>query len=323
MKWRYCLALLVAIVLGAGRAGATLVERVVAVVEDKAILLSELRARAKPFLVRIYSQVPDGAQRTAAISEVYSELIERLVEEELKERSARRAHITITSEEIDSALERIARQNDLSVPALIAEATRTGLTESEYRLEVRRQLLEAKLLNLRLQSRVQVTDQDVRNLYREAVMAERRTLPFRAAQIRVDAPVGAAPQKLRRARRLAERLARLARSGADFAELARKYSSDPATREAGGLLSRAKPGQLPASLDQVCLGLEVGEVSNPVRVGNQFAVIKLVERAESALPSYSEAEGQLRQRAYLQKMDRARQQWLKGLRRQTHVEVRL
>ena len=130
-------------------------------------------------------------------------------------------------------------------------------------------------------------------------------------------------QKLRRARKLAERLVRLARAGADFADLARKFSSDQATRNAGGLLGRTRPGQLPTSLDQVCLGLEVGEVSNPVRLGNQFAIIKLVERAESSLPSFSEAESQLRQRAYLQKMDRARQQWLRGLRRQTHVEVRL
>lgn len=307
----------------AAHAGATLVERVVAVVDDKAILLSDLRSRAKPFLVRIHAQVPAGAQRAAAISEVYSTLVERLVEEELKERAARRANITVTSEEINGALERIARQNGIGVPALIAEAGRTGLTEGDYRLEVRRQLLEAKLLNLRLQSRVQVTEQDVRNLYREAVLAERRTLAFRAARIAIEVPTGAAPAKVERARKLAEWVAISARAGADFAELARKYSSDQSTRRAGGLLGDMRPGGLPQALDLVCLNLDVGGVSSPIRVGNQFVVMKLVERAESTLPGYAEAQRQLRERAYMQKMDRARQQWINGLRRQTHVEVRL
>jgi peptidyl-prolyl cis-trans isomerase SurA len=303
------------------QAHATLVERVVAVVDDRAILLSELQARAIPFLSRIYEQVPAGAQRTAAISQIYATLVARLIEDELKERAAQRAHITITSEEIDRAFDRIARQNGMRVEDLVAEAKRTGLTEADYRLEVRRQLLEAKLINLRLQGRLQVTEQDTRSLYRAMVLEERQELSFSIAKIVLDAPTKAGPLALEAFRKRAESVAAQARTGADFTALARRYSTEPSHR--GSVLGPLGPGQLPATLDRVAAGLEVGEVSNPVRVGGTLVIVKLVARQPSRLPTYEQAAPQLQERAYMEKMNRARKQWLGGLRRQTHVEVRL
>jgi peptidyl-prolyl cis-trans isomerase SurA len=70
-------------------------------------------------------------------------------------------------------------------------------------------------------------------------------------------------------------------------------------------------------------GLEVGEVSAPVRVGEQLYVVSLIERDESQLPSYEEAQMELQNRVYLQKMDQARRRWLDQLRNRTHVEIRL
>ncbi|MEQ9317600.1 MAG: hypothetical protein RIF41_00525, partial [Polyangiaceae bacterium] len=58
---------LLAVALGtlAPTSEAVVVERVVAVVGEKAILLSDLRRRARPFLVRLYAQIPSGPQRAA------------------------------------------------------------------------------------------------------------------------------------------------------------------------------------------------------------------------------------------------------------------
>jgi peptidyl-prolyl cis-trans isomerase SurA len=326
--WRHKARVLVVAALGlvpallVRQAHATLIERVVAIVDDKAILLSELQTRATPFVARIYEQVPAGAQRTAAISQIYATLVERLVEDELKERAAQRAHITITSEEIEKAFERIARQNGMRVADLIAEAQRTGLTEADYRLEVRRQLLEAKLLNVRLQGRLQVTEQDTRSLYRAMVMEERQDLPFSIAKIVLDAPTTAKPSALEAVRKRAESIAAQARAGANFTELARRTSNEAAGRR-GSVVGPLEPGQLPSALDRVAASLEVGEVSNPVRVGGTLVVLKLVARQPSKLPTYEQAVPQLQERAYMEKMNRARKQWLAGLRRQTHVEVRL
>ncbi len=75
--WR---ALAIALSLAAplvvpGVARATIVERVVAVVGDRAILLSELVGRARPFQMQVYGSVPEGASRNAALSQLYKQIV--------------------------------------------------------------------------------------------------------------------------------------------------------------------------------------------------------------------------------------------------------
>jgi len=69
--------------------------------------------------------------------------------------------------------------------------------------------------------------------------------------------------------------------------------------------------------------MEPGEVSAPVRLGDAWLVLQLVERAPSQLPEYERAKPQLQTRVYAEKMDVARRQWLDSLRKRTHVDIRL
>src|SRR5262245_45919822 len=160
---------------------ATVIERVVAIVGERAILLSDLRDRARPFLVKVHQEMPNGAQRAAATSQLYKTLIERMVDEELDQRAANRTRTGVTAKQIDDASGRIAAQNGISVQRLVEEAARSRLNERQYRNEVRRQVLEAKLLNLRLQGRIRVSDDDLKQAYRRLVLEERKRLRFRAS----------------------------------------------------------------------------------------------------------------------------------------------
>lgn len=308
---------------GIAEARATIVERVVAVVGDKAILLSDVQSRARPFQLQVYRNVPEGASRNAALSELYRQLVQKLVDEELQGREAARSNITVTQEEIEKALEYSAKQNDVTVQQLFEEAQRNGLSPGEYRQEMRRQLLDAKMLNLRVQGRMRISEDDMLRAYRRAAQEERRKLEFRAAWIRLQIPAGADATEIARVGDVAAQLAARARSGADFAVLARRFSSDPTTREQGGLLAPMQPGELPPEVDSVLLGMEPGQVSAPVRFGDAWVVLKLVERAASQLPAYDQAKPQLQNRVYAEKMETARRQWLDSLRKRTHVDVRL
>lgn len=304
-------------------ANATIVERIVAVVGDKAILLSDLVSRAKPFQLQISRNVPEGASRNAALSQLYRQLVEKLVDEELQGREAARSNITVTAEEIEKALEYSAKQNEVSVQQLFDEAQRNGLGAAEYRQEMRRQLLDAKMLNLRVQGRMRISEDDMRTAYRRASQEERRKLSFRAAWIRFQIPAGARASDAAQVQTTATRVATQARSGADFGALAKAFSSDAATREQGGLLATMQPGELPPELDAALLGLEPGEVSDPVHFGDAWVVLRLVERGESQIPEYDKAKPQLQNRVYAEKMDGARRQWLDSLRKRTHVDIRL
>ncbi len=305
----------------AGSASATVVERVVAVVGEKAILLSDVRDRSRPFLVRIEEEVPGGAQRSAAISQTYRNVLDRMVDEELEQRAANRSKIVVDAREVDEAIARIAAQNGISVEKLVGEALRSGLDRRSYRQEIRRQVLEAKLLNLRVQGRIRVTEEDMRTAYRKIVMEERKKLGFHAAWIRFDVPAGDRAA-LKRERELADAVANRARKGESFADLARQHSDDTRSRDRGGDLGKLRPGQLSPTLDQALAALEPGQVSSSIRVGDSLFVLRMIGRDESDLPSFDEAKSDLGERVYLEKMAKARRAWLDGLRRAAYVKVR-
>jgi peptidyl-prolyl cis-trans isomerase SurA len=315
-------AVAVAFLFGTSGASATLIERVVAVVGERAILLSDLRSRAQPFLLQIHQGVPSGAQRNAAISQLYKGLIEKLVDEELEQRAAIQAKVTVTAREVEEALERVASQNGITVARLLSEAKKTGLDEIGYREELRRQLLQTKLINVRLQGRIRVSEDDLRSHYRRLVLEERAKLGFRVAWIQLLGRPGAGRADTLALRKRAEAIAQAA-AHYDFAALARQHSDDRGTRENGGLLPTTHLEQAPAQLQRVLVGLDVGDVSPVVAIPGGFAIFKLLSREETSLPDYEEARAELSQRVYLEKMTQARRTWLDNLRRQQHVEVRL
>jgi peptidyl-prolyl cis-trans isomerase SurA len=171
-------------------------------------------------------------------------------------------------------------------------------------------------VNVRLQGRIRVTVEDLKLAYRKLVFEERQRLGLRVAWIRI--PAGADGS----GRALAERVAEAARTQ-DFASLARQFSQDRSTKELGGLLPQDKLTDLPPSVARASLGLEVGESSPALRVGDDYVIVRVNSRDPSQLPTFEDARRELGDRVYMDKMGQARRTWLDGLRRQNHVEVRL
>ena len=299
-------------------AKATVVERIVATVGERAILLSDLRARAEPFLLQVQQGVPAGPQRNAAISQVYKAVLQKIVDEELLEKAALQNKVTVTPVEIDEALKRVAKQNNLTVEQVLSEAERAGMKESKYREELRRQLLEAKLLNVRLQGRIRITEVDLQSAYRKLEQEERQQLGVTLSWI----VIRGANRTPAEARKLADAAAARARTE-DFAAVARSTSEDAATRDRGGALAKVQPSQLPPDIARSAAALAVGQVSQPIRSGADFVVIKVVERDPSSLPDFESAKRELSERVYMDKMAQARRSWLDNLRRQQHVDLRL
>ncbi|WP_437716009.1 SurA N-terminal domain-containing protein [Sorangium sp. So ce448] len=316
-------------------AHAVVSERIVAVVGDRAILLSDLRQRARPFLLQIQARVPPGAQQAAAESQVFRDLLQKMVDEELEGQAAEKANVRVTSEEIENAFRNIAAAEQMTVEELFRTArASSGLTEQEYRDEIRRQILEGKMLQLRVKGRVRITEQDVRSAFDRLVREERRRRDYHPAWIVLRVLPGSSAEAVEERRALAAALAERARGGEDFAALARQFSDDTATREEGGDLGvRAPQGTQAAAtgqrevmapeLEAALMAVEPGGVAGPMRAGDAFVVMKLLSRQPSRFTTLEAARPEVLQRLQAEIMTKAKQKWLDDLKRGTHVEVRL
>lgn len=328
-------ATLAAALLASSPAGAVVVERIVAVVGDKPLLLSELRQRGRPFLLQINEKVPAGAQRAAAESQMFKELIEKIIDEELEAQAAQRAHITVTSDEVDAAFRNVAASQGVSVAQLFHDAlTKSGLSEQDYRDEIRRQILEGKMLQLRVKGRVRITQEDIDAMYERSLREEKLRREYHPAWIVLRILPGSSSAALAERRDLAEQLARRARAGEDFAALAKTFSDDSATRDAGGDLgvraAQASPSAqagrretLSPELEAVAMSLEPNGVSEPVMVADALVVMKLLSRQPSRYSNLEEAQNEMLARLQAEILEKAKRKWLEELKRRTHVDVRL
>jgi parvulin-like peptidyl-prolyl isomerase len=88
-------------------------------------------------------------------------------------------------------------------------------------------------------------------------------------------------------------------------------------------MAKAQPTQMSPELARASSSLAVGQVSQPLRLGADFVILKVLARDESNLPDFESAKRELGERVYMDKMAQARRAWLDTLRRQQHVEIRL
>lgn len=306
-------SLALALLFVAVPARAEVVERVVAVVNEEAIFLSELRQRAAPFLGQIM-EAPSQAQQMAAIEQLYRELLDRMVQEELFLQAAASMSdtITVTRAEVDRAIANVRRQSGLE-DAQFWEAVRAqGFTEEQYRNDVRRQLLRLKVLNHRARGRVNITEEQVRARYDMLVARARRTAQFTAAQLFFEVPEGASATEVAAARARAQ----AARTGLT-----------PSTfHAAGGMdLGTLSQGDLPEALEGTLMGLSPGQISDPVRGPAGFHVFLLMDRQQAAetVPPYDQVRMQVYQQMMEEAMTRQEAIFLAELRRQAVIDLRL
>jgi len=122
-------------------------------------------------------------------------------------------------------------------------------------------------------------------------------------------------------RRLRDLRDRIVNSKADFAELARVHSDD-GTASRGGELDWVYPGDTVPDFERAYEELKDGEISQPVRTPFGYHLIQVLER-RSAEMNPERRRLQARQVLRERKSDEAYQEWLRQLRDQSYVEVRL
>jgi peptidyl-prolyl cis-trans isomerase SurA len=122
-------------------------------------------------------------------------------------------------------------------------------------------------------------------------------------------------------RKLLDLRERIVTGGANFADLARA-NSDDGTAARGGDLDWVYPGDTVPEFEHAYQELKAGEVSQPVRTPFGYHLIQVLDRRSSDV-SPERKRLQARQALRDRKADEAYQEWLRQLRDQTYVELRL
>lgn len=323
LDWRRAAATGLIVVLAGGlswlswsrSAAAEIVERVVGVVNDEAIFLSQLRRRAAPLLEAVIAQAPEK-DRATRIKALYKKLLEQLVDETLIEQTARELQVSVSSLEIDQAIDNVRRTNGLEESEFWQAVTGQGFTRAQYRIDVRKQLLRLKVVNQKVRARVNVSEAQVREEYDNRIRQARRSQRFRAAHILLPLEPGASATVVS---------STMSEANALRATLSPETFTAAAEGRVGGDLGWLDQGDLPEALESVLLDLEVGQISPPVRGPSGIHVFWLQERQQMdvQMPSFEDSARMIQQEMTGRAMQRQEAIFLSQLRKGAVIDLRL
>ena len=289
------------------------IERIVAVVNGDPLLLSELRTRAAPFLARVM-QAPE-MQRMALMQQLYGDLLTQLIDERLLEQEARKLSISITSTDVERAITNVQRQSGLKDPEFWDAVRGQGFQPDQYKSDVRRQLVRLKVINQKVRSRINITEDDVRRRYDEQLRGARKAAKFDVAHVFL-AVEGDSVTKLSLARAKADALK---------ATLTPENFDAAMSEYGGGNLGLVSQGDLPEALATALMALEPGQISEPVRGPSGLHIFLLRDRkeGESSIGAYETVKQSIFGELLDKAMAKQELAYLNELRKQSLISRRL
>jgi peptidyl-prolyl cis-trans isomerase SurA len=296
-------------------AHADVVERVVAVINDEAIFLSQLRRRSAPFLGQVMQQ-SDKQKRLNKLGKIYERVLDKLIEEELIEQAAKRMQVRVNQQDIKRAIKRVKKRSGLTGDRFWKAVRKQGMTEAQYRRNLHHQLLRLKVLNKRVRGRVNITEADVRQRYEQRLREANRKLRFHASHCFFAIPQGASATKVAQIREKAQK-ARQGLKESNFGQCIDQHG--------GGDLGWLSQGDMPGPLEKALLALRGGEVSQPVRGSSGYHVFLLHERERGStnVPSFEKVRRKLFRKMLDEAMAKQEKQFLKELRSKAMIDRRL
>jgi len=212
-------------------------------------------------------------------------ILNELINNQILMAHAAHSGITVSESEIDTKLAQL--KSPYSEQQFEQKLKARGLTEGDLRDDVRTQLTVNKLINRDINSRVSVSEADIKAYYDNNKSSfDVPETEYHLAQIEVTPGSSSEVHNLKNddaktpqmAQRKIQALYAQLRSGQDFATVAQNYSEDPATSMNGGDMGFIPESQLAtnSSLERVVKGLKVGQISGIITTQSGYHIIKLL-----------------------------------------------
>jgi parvulin-like peptidyl-prolyl isomerase len=248
-----------------------------------------------PSMGRIFSKLLQGPAGIERRLQLQSRVIDDLLRKRLIAQEIERRRIVISPTDIDDRTEieweRILRQNNLTEEQAAQILQRQGRTLESFKRELR-QAVELHLQTERLRDLVvgpiEPTEQELSAYLEEHREDYDTPEEVHARHILIRVPEGASEAEIAQAKKHIEDIKKELENGADFAELAKKYSQDPGSAPNGGDLGFFRRGQMVREFEDAAFSLEPGQISDPVRTQFGFHLIKVEEKKPAQHPELAQ-----------------------------------
>jgi peptidyl-prolyl cis-trans isomerase SurA len=249
-----------------------MLDRIAAIVNDGLVLKSELDLQMDSVTKRLVEQKIELPSQSVLRQQV----LDRLIVQEIQMQHAKRVGLTISDEQLNSALQEIAVRNKIPFDQLPTALQAQGIDYKLYRESMRKELTLSTLRQRDVIAHINVTPHELEQ-YLARQQSAASNDEFNVSHILLSLPAAATPQQLEEISHKAQDLSARASKGENFGELAIANSNSQTALD-GGQLGWRKGAQLPQFILDLVVKMKPGDVSEPVRTPSGYHIVKLNER---------------------------------------------
>ena len=260
------------------------------------------------------------------LNEYRKQKLNSLINMKMLEIEAKNQEITISQDEkntmLNNKIDSIKKQNQLTEEQLVDALNSKGINSIEEFKKMIWQDNKDEILIQKLQQEVVdgvvITEEEVENYYEENKSKFKRPARVKARHILVTTDDKTDQEAKAKAKEVLNKL----KEGADFATLAKEYSEGPSA-ENGGDLGYFSKGQMVPAFEQAAFSLQVDEISEPVKTKFGYHIIKVEDKQEAEIVSLADAKEKIKNLLTQQAQQAKWNSFVKGLKEDTKVDIRL
>jgi len=301
--------------------GAEVVDRIVAVVNNDIIVLTELNMELQPFIHQIKEKGLPEDKEKEEVSKYREYLINQLINQKLIDQEIKRYGLSVSEEEVDESIQQLRERKFLTEEQFEKELKENlGLTLEDYRKRVKDQILRMRLVNSQVKSKVVITDKE-RQAYYEQFKEEYaggKRYHLRNIIMKVSSETSEA-EKESKLKKMEEVLTKL-KQGAAFADLANTYS-DASKFGEGGDLGFFRFADLSMQLKEALADKGEGEFTSVLDTEMGYQILYVEKIVNDTGKSLEEASPDIEQQIFNASVNMRFQSWLMELRERSHIKI--
>lgn len=210
------------------------------------------------------------------VKEAREVVLEQLIRKKILDQEVEKYGIVVLDREVENAIEQEMAVYGMTKTELLERLAKENMTLTDYKKEKAYIIKKQKLISKKVGAHIIVTDEEIRNYFNEHKSDYADLKQYRVSEIVVPIPEGATSKELLALRGQMDNIRRMAVAGADFAELARKYSKAPDASK-GGDMGFVHPKDVGTGFSMRLQVMKIGEVSEILATPVAFLIIKLTD----------------------------------------------
>lgn len=254
---------------------------IAAIVNEGVVLRSQFNEQMNLILERAEKQ---GMQLPPA-GVLEEQVLERLILSEIQLQRADRIGLQVSDAMLNNSIARIAAQNGVAFEDMPALLAKDGVNYTEFRRDLRDEITIEQLRRIEVGQSINVSDREIQQCIVDLETNVVVNSDWALSHILLPFGTSATAEERDEVEQLANDIYAQLQDGADFRELAIRYSKGPTALE-GGSLGPMQGQNVPTLFADILPGMKAGDVSQPFRKGTSFHIVKVdnlksaVERSE-------------------------------------------